>query len=113
MRGGGVESFGAERLLLAVVLGVLSAVGAGASVVQAFAQDAGQATAATAPDEMAGFQPVGRFQVRFDRLERPRGSAVVRAVVTVRFVFNPDMPQLDTLALIDAGDRVEFRLSGR
>jgi len=113
---------------------------------------------------------VGRFDVRLERLERPRGSRVVRAVVTVRnatetvqyltsgalrailtdadgvgqernqfwrgsgdppalfsgtptvqpgaaitvrFVFNPDMPQLDTLTLIDAGERVEFRLSGR
>lgn len=123
-----------------------------------------------APPPPLTFEPVGRFDVRLERLERPRGSRVVRAVVTVRnatetvqyltsgalrailtdadgvgqernqfwrgsgdppalfsgtptvqpgaaitvrFVFNPDMPQLDTLTLIDAGERVEFRLSGR
>lgn len=169
MRGGGVESFGIERRLLAVVLGVLSAVGAGASVVQAFAQDAGQATAVTAPDRAEGFQPVGRLQVRFDRLERPRGSAVVRAVVTirnpgrqarhlpsgtfravltdadgagqernqiwrgsgepaatfngtpvvmpgeeltVRFIFNPDIPRLGTLTLSNGREQAVFDLTG-
>lgn len=159
-----------ERLLLVTALGALGAVGAGASVVQALAPDAGQAEPLTAPGEAAGFQPVGRFQVRFERLERPRGSAVVRAVVTirnatktvrhlpsgtfrailtdadgagqernqlwrgagepattfngtpavapgeeltVRFVFNPDIPQLGTLTLIHGGgEQVEFDLAG-
>lgn len=79
-------SIGIERRLLVAALGALSAVGAGASVVQAFAPDARQATSppVEAQDLAAGFQPVGRFQVRFDRLERPRGNAAVRAVVTIR-----------------------------
>jgi hypothetical protein len=152
-------------------LGALGAVGAGASAVQAFAPDAGQTTSPTVetPGQAAGFQPVGRFQVRFDRLERPRGSAVVRAVVTirnpgrqtrhlpsgtfravltdadgagqernqiwrgsgepaatfngtpavapgeeltVRFIFNPDIPRLGSLTLASGQEQAVFDLTG-
>lgn len=37
-----------------------------------------------APAESSAFAALGAFDVRFDRLERTRGSAVVRAAVTVR-----------------------------
>lgn len=121
------------------------------------------------PAPQDGFQSVGKFDVRFDRLERPRGSAVVRAVVTirnatetiqyapsgtfrailtdadgagqernqlwrgsgepaqlfngtptlqpggeltVRFVFNPDTPQLRSLTLMQGTEQVDFDLGG-
>lgn len=38
----------------------------------------------TPPPATGGFQPLGAFDVRFDRLERQRDSQVVRAVVTIR-----------------------------
>ena len=122
------------------------------------------------PAPSAGFQPLGAFDVRFDRLERTRGSGVVRAVVTlrnaseqvqhlpsgtfrailtdadgagqernqlwrgsgeptevfngtpalqpgreltVRFTFNPDIRQLDSLVLMRGQEQVEFDLAGR
>jgi hypothetical protein len=124
----------------------------------------------TGPQPAAGFEAVGKFDVRFEGLERPRGSAVVRAIVTirnatetiqhlpsgtfrviltdadgagqergqlwrgsgepaalfnstpvlqpgaalkVRFVFNPDTPQLRSLTLIEGQEQVVFDLSSR
>ncbi|MNF07343.1 hypothetical protein D3C80_2075010 [compost metagenome] len=35
------------------------------------------------------------------------------AAIMVRFIFNPDTPDLQTLTLIDGAERVEFALNGR
>ena len=116
------------------------------------------------------FQRLQPFDVRFDQLERPRGSQVVRAVVTirnvgeqvqylasgtfrailtdadgaaqernqiwqgsgepaqvfnstpalqpdaeltVRFTFNPDIRELDSLVLMRGEERIEFDLTGQ
>lgn len=124
---------------------------------------------APAPPPTSSFQPLGGFGLRFGGLERPRGSNVVRALVTirnessqvqhlpsgtfrviltdadgagqernqlwrgsgepaqlfngtptlqpgaeltVRFTFNPDGRDLDSLVLMRGGDQVEFDLSG-
>ncbi|MBW8303235.1 MAG: hypothetical protein K0M78_04700, partial [Brevundimonas sp.] len=118
----------------------------------------------------AEFQHLQPFDVRFDQLERPRGSQIVRAVVTirnvgdrvqylasgtfrailtdadgaaqernqiwqgsgepaqvfnstpalqpdgeltVRFTFNPDIRELDSLVLMRGEERIEFDLTGR
>lgn len=123
-----------------------------------------------APRPSGGFERIGEFDVRFERLERPRSGGVVRAVVsirnasqqvqhlpsgvfrailtdadgagqernqlwrgsgepaqlfngtpalqpggelTVRFTFNPDIPQLDRLVLMRGEQKVEFDLTGR
>ena len=123
-----------------------------------------------APAETGGFQNLGAFEVRFDELERPRGSTVVRARVTVRnssnqvqhlpsgtfrailtdadgvgqernqlwrgsgepaqlfngtptlqpggeltvrFTFNPDNRDLDSLVLMRGQEQVEFDMAGR
>jgi hypothetical protein len=42
------------------------------------------APSAEQPPASGAFRPLGGFEVRFDRLERPRDAQVVRAVVTIR-----------------------------
>lgn len=43
-----------------------------------------QSPAPTSAPSAQGFLVLGKFDVRFDRLERPRGETLVRAVVTIR-----------------------------
>ncbi|TAJ59348.1 hypothetical protein [Brevundimonas sp.] len=169
---------GARRTVVSALLGVgLAAILAGQPLDAAASPASGQSAEssvspepATQDQPNAEFQHLQPFDVRFVQLERPRGSQIVRAVVTirnvservqylasgtfrailtdadgaaqernqiwqgsgepaqvfnstpalqpdgeltVRFTFNPDIRELDSLVLMRGEERIEFDLAGR